>query len=260
MSPEEWERRVDLAAAYRLVHLFGWSDLIGTHLTARVPGPGDQFLINPYGFLFEEITASCLVKVDVAGNILSETAHHINPAGFVIHSAVHMARPDAACCIHTHTPAGVSVATQKAGLLPITQHALAVIASTAYHGYEGISMDRAEREAIARDLGPNNVLFLRNHGLLTVGRTVAEAFVWMYRAERACRMQLALQQSNAELVAIPDEVQRVTTRAQPLQQFRQGLPADRQARVAGAAAQAGPREPGVWGIARSEKRASGLDG
>jgi ribulose-5-phosphate 4-epimerase/fuculose-1-phosphate aldolase len=210
MTPEEWERRVDLAAAYRLVHLFGWSDLIGTHLTARVPGPGDQFLINPYGFLFEEITASCLVKVDVEGNILSQTEHHINPAGFVIHSAVHMARPDAACCIHTHTPAGVSVATQKAGLLPLTQHALAVIASTAYHGYEGISMDRAERERIARDLGPNNVLFLRNHGLLTVGRTVAEAFVWMYRAERACRMQLALQQAGAELVPIPEEVQRTT--------------------------------------------------
>ena len=210
MSPAEWERRVDLAAAYRLVHLFGWSDLIGTHLSARVPGPNDRFLINPYGFLFEEITASCLVKVDVDGNIVSDTEHHINPAGFVIHSAVHMARPDVACCMHTHTQAGVGVATQKGGLLPITQHALAVIASTGYHAYEGIATDLRERETIGRDLGQNNVLFLRNHGLLTVGRTVGEAFIWMYRAERACRMQLAFQQSGAELMPIPEEVQRVT--------------------------------------------------
>ena len=210
MSPAEWERRVDLAAAYRLVHLFGWSDLIGTHLSARVPGPNDRFLINPYGFLFEEITASCLVKVDVDGNIVSDTEHQINPAGFVIHSAVHMARPDVACCMHTHTQAGVGVATQKGGLLPITQHALAVIASTGYHAYEGIATDLNERETIGRDLGQNNVLFLRNHGLLTVGRTVGEAFIWMYRAERACRMQLAFQQSGAELMPIPEEVQRVT--------------------------------------------------
>ncbi len=146
ISPEEWERRVDLAAAFRLVHLFGWSDLLATHLSARVPGPEHHFLINPFGLLFEEITASNLVKVDVDGNILSDTEYEINPAGFTIHSAVHMARPEAACCIHTHTQAGTSVATQKDGLLPITQHALAVIAQTGYHAYEGIATDLSERE------------------------------------------------------------------------------------------------------------------
>ncbi|KAB2913064.1 MAG: class II aldolase/adducin family protein [Hyphomicrobiaceae bacterium] len=210
MSPGEWQHRVDLAAAFRLVHLFGWSDLLATHLSARVPGPDDHFLINPFGLLFEEITASNLVKVDVEGRILSETEYDINPAGFTIHSAVHMARPDAACCIHTHTQAGTSVATQKGGLLPITQHALAVIAQTGYHDYQGIATDLAERDSIARDLGDNNVLILRNHGLLTVGRTVGEAWMWMYRAERACRMQIAFQQTGAELSPIPEEVQRVT--------------------------------------------------
>jgi ribulose-5-phosphate 4-epimerase/fuculose-1-phosphate aldolase len=210
ISPEEWERRVDLAAAFRLVHLFGWSDLLATHLSARVPGPEDHFLINPFGLLFEEITASNLVKVDVEGNILSKTDYDINPAGFTIHSAVHMARPEAACCIHTHTQAGTSVATQKGGLLPLTQHALAVIAHTGYHGYEGIATDLSERETIARDLARHNVLILRNHGLLTVGRTVGEAWMWMYRAERACRMQVAFQQTGAEAMPIPDAVQRVT--------------------------------------------------
>ena len=210
VSPEEWRMRVDLAACYRLVDLFGWSDLLGTHISARVPDQKDAFLINPYGLLFEEITASSLVKVDEAGNILSPTEHHINPAGFVIHSAIHMAKPEIACALHTHTPAGTSVATQKDGLLPLTQHALAIYAHVAYHGYEGIATDLSERERLVRDLGDANVLILRNHGLLTVGRTIAEAFVWMYRAERACRMQLAVQQSGAEPVEIPTEVQEVT--------------------------------------------------
>jgi len=209
-SPEEWAMRVDLAAAFRLVDVYGWSDLLGTHLSARVPGAGDQFLINPFGMLFEEITASSLVKVDVDGTILSETEYDINPAGFTIHSAVHMARPEVACVMHTHTQAGTGVASQRNGLLPITQHALAVIAHTGYHDYEGIATDLEERESIARDLAAHNVLILRNHGLLTVGRTVGEAFMWMYRAERACRMQLAFQQSGAELMPIPEEVQRVT--------------------------------------------------
>ncbi|GAB4230173.1 MAG: class II aldolase/adducin family protein [Methyloligellaceae bacterium] len=210
ISEAEWQARVDLAAAYRLVDLFGWSDLLGTHLSVRVPGEGHQFLINPYGLLFDEITASSLVKVDEKGNILSPTEYDINPAGFVIHSAVHMALPDIMCVMHTHTQAGVGVATQKQGLLPLTQHALAVIAVTGYHDYEGIATDPGERERIVRDLGDNRVLILRNHGLLTVGRSVAEAFVWMYRAERACRMQLAFQQSGAEPAEIPQEVQRVT--------------------------------------------------
>jgi ribulose-5-phosphate 4-epimerase/fuculose-1-phosphate aldolase len=210
ISDAEWEARVDLAAAYRLVERFGWSDLLGTHISVRVPDANDQFLINPYGLLFEEITASSLVKVDEEGNVLSETEYDVNPAGFVIHSAVHMALPEISCVLHTHTPAGVGVATQKQGILPLTQHALAVIAQTAYHDYEGIATDLEERERLVRDLGDNRILVLRNHGLLTVGRTVAEAFVWMYRAERACRMQLAFQQSGAEAMYIPEEVQRVT--------------------------------------------------
>jgi ribulose-5-phosphate 4-epimerase/fuculose-1-phosphate aldolase len=209
-SPEEWEMRVDLAAAYRLVDLYGWSDLLGTHLSARVPGPEDHFLINPFGLMFDEITASSLVKVDQEGNILSDSEYGINPAGFVIHGAIHMARQDVACVLHTHTKAGVGVATQKEGLLPLTQHALAVIAQTGYHDYFGIATDLAERESLVRDLGNNNVLIMRNHGLLTVGRTVGEAFVWMYRAERACYMQLSFQQSGAALNPIPEEVQRAT--------------------------------------------------
>lgn len=210
ISDAEWNARVDLAAAYRLVELYGWSDLLGTHISVRVPDAKDQFLINPYGLLFEEITASSLVKVDEDGNVLSETEYDVNPAGFVIHSAVHMALPDIACVLHTHTAAGTGVATQKQGILPLTQHALSVIAQTAYHDYEGLATDLDERERLVRDLGDNRVLVLRNHGLLTVGRTVAEAFVWMYRAERACRMQLAFQQAGAEAMEIPEEVQRVT--------------------------------------------------
>lgn len=210
MSEAEWETRVDLAAAYRLVDLFGWSDLLGTHLSARIPGAGDQFLLNPYGLLFEEITASSLIKVDDEGHLLSSSEYDINPAGFVIHSAVHMALPEASCVIHTHTQAGVGVATQKQGLLPLTQQALTVISSTAYHDYEGIATDLEERERLVRDLGSNNILVLRNHGLLTVGGSIAEAFVWMYRAERACRMQLAFQQAGAEAMEIPQEVQDVT--------------------------------------------------
>jgi len=222
VSPEEWAMRVDLAASYRLVDMFGWSDLLGTHISARVPGEENAFLINPYGLLFEEITASSLVKIDEEGKTLSPTEYRINPAGFVIHGAIHMARPDVACALHTHTPAGTSVATQKDGLLPLTQHALAVIAHTGYHGYEGIATDLSERERLVRDLGDNNVLVLRNHGLLTVGRTVAEAFVWMYRAERACRMQLAIQQAGAEVIEIPEEVQQVTVARNRLANSPQG--------------------------------------
>jgi len=222
ISDAEWQARVDLAAAYRLVEMFGWSDLLGTHISARVPDAENQFLINPYGLLFEEITASSLVKVDEEGNVLSPTEYDVNPAGFVIHSAVHMALPEMSCVLHTHTPVGTGVATQKDGLLPLTQHALAVIAVTAYHDYEGIATDLDERERIVRDLGDNRVLVLRNHGLLTVGRTVAEAFVWMYRAERACRMQLAFQQSGAEAKPIPEDVQRMTIERNRLANSPQG--------------------------------------
>jgi len=204
---DEWAMRVNLAAAFRLVDLFGWSDLLATHLSARVPGSDDHFLINPFGLTFDEVTASSLVKVDPDGKVLSPTPFAINPAGFVIHSAVHMARPEAAAVMHTHTQAGVSIATQKAGLLPLTQHALAVIAHTGDHDFAGIATDLSERERLAADLADHNVLILRNHGLLTVGRTVGETFMWLYRAERACRMQLAFQQSGAEPMEIPRTVQ-----------------------------------------------------
>ena len=210
VTDAHWAARVDLAAAFRLVDLFGWSDLLGTHLSARVPDAPDRFLINPYGTLFEEITASCLVEVDEDGGEHSPSEFGINPAGFTVHSAVHMARADAGCVIHTHTAAGVGVAAQETGLLPLTQHALAVLAHTGYHDYEGIAFDHGERARLAADLGRNNVLVLRNHGLLTVGRTVGEAFMWMYRAERACRFQLAFQQAGAAARDIPEEVQGVT--------------------------------------------------
>lgn len=200
---DEQDMRINLAAAFRLVDLYGWSDLLATHLSARVPGTHDQFLINPFGVMFDEMTASALVKVDMEGNILSDTNYPINPAGFTVHSAVHMMREDVDCVIHTHTAAGLGVATQKDGLLPLTQQSLAVMAHSGYHDYEGIAFDLAERETMGRDLGDNNVLFLRNHGLLTVGKMVGEAFMWMYRAERACKFQLAFQQAGAEATEIP---------------------------------------------------------
>ena len=209
-SAEEWAVRVDLAAAYRLVDMLGWSDGTGTHISARVPGPEDHFLLNPYGMLFDEITASSLIKVDLDGNALTESEYPVNPAGFTIHSAVHMSNPETICVLHTHTTAGTSVATQKNGLLPINQHALQILFTTAYHDYEGPATDHDERARIVNDLGDNKVLVLRNHGLLTVGRTVGEAFVWMYRAERACKMQLAFQQCGAELHPISEEIQKVS--------------------------------------------------
>jgi len=221
-SPEEWAIRVDLAAAFRLVEVYGWSDMLATHLSARVPGGEDHFLINPFGLMFEEITASCLVKVDAHGAILSQTQYSINPAGFTIHSAVHMNKPEIACVMHTHTQAGVGVATQKDGLLPLTQHALAVIAAAGYHDYEGIATDLDERDRIASDLGDNKVLILRNHGLMSVGATVGEAFMWMYRAERACRMQLAAQQSGVELMPIPEHVQQTTIERNRFENSAQG--------------------------------------
>jgi len=210
ISEAEWQMRKDLAACFRLVDLYGWSDLIATHLSARVPDADDQFLINPFGLTFDEITASLLMKADEDGNLLNQSNYDMNPAGFVIHSAVHMARPEVACVIHTHTQAGVGVATQKNGLLPLTQQSLAVLATTSYHEYEGIAFDMSERERLAQDLGNNNVLFLKNHGLLTVGNTVGEAFMWMYRAERACRFQLAFQQAGVEATKISEEMQKIT--------------------------------------------------
>ena len=210
ISKTEWQTRVDLAACFRLVDMYGWSDMLATHLSARIPGTDDHFLINPVGMMFDEMTASSLVKVDIDGNVLSDSEFGINPAGYTIHSAVHMGREDAGCVMHTHTAAGLGVATQQGGLLPLTQMALAVIAQTSYHDYEGPAIDLGERDRLIADLGENNVLVLRNHGLLTVGRTVSEAFVWMFRAERACRFQLSFQQAGAAAIEIPKAVQDIS--------------------------------------------------
>jgi ribulose-5-phosphate 4-epimerase/fuculose-1-phosphate aldolase len=183
--------RVDLAAAYRLVALYGWDDIIFTHISARVPGPEHHFLINPYGLMFEEITASSLVKIDLDGKPVGDQQHvRVNPAGFTIHSAIHEAREDAGCVIHLHTPDGTAVATSKEGLQPLNQTAQLVIGDLAYHDYEGVALDHDERPRLQQDLGTKNLLLLKNHGTLTVGRTCAEAFLRMYFLERACTMQV----------------------------------------------------------------------
>jgi ribulose-5-phosphate 4-epimerase/fuculose-1-phosphate aldolase len=205
VSPEEWAVRVDLAAAYRLVARFGWEDLVFTHITARVPGTADQFLINPYGVFFDEITASSLVKIDVQGHKVQDSPFPVNPAGFVIHSAIHAARHDARCVLHTHTLNGVAVSAQRAGLLPISQHSVAVIASLGYHDFEGPALNDDEKPRLVADLGTSTSLILRNHGLLTVGETVADAFVSMYYLETSCAIQVRAQ-AGGELVTVPKEI------------------------------------------------------
>jgi len=202
VSPEEWQTRVDLAACYRLIAMYGWDDLVFTHISARVPGPDDHFLINAYGLLFEEMTASSLVKVDLDGNIVLDTPYVINPAGFTIHSAVHAARKDAGCVLHTHTRAGVAVSAQKAGLLPISQISLLPCAALSYHDYEGIALNEDEKPRLVADLGTNPFLILRNHGLLTVGPTIPDAFLFMYALETACQVQLAAQSGGGELIEV----------------------------------------------------------
>jgi len=196
-TPEEWQTRVDLAAAYRLVALFHWDDLIYTHISARVPGQGHAFLINPYGMMFDEITASSLVKVDIDGRKLDDSPFPVNPAGFTIHSAVHAARDDAQCVLHTHTLNGVAVSAQRDGLLPISQHSIFVLASLAYHDYEGVALRDDEKPRLVRDLGRANYLMLRNHGLLTVGQTIADAFQAMYFFEASCAIQVRAQAGGA---------------------------------------------------------------
>ena len=193
VSPEEWQLRVDLAACYRLVAAYGWSDLIFTHISARIPGPEHQFLINPYGLLFEEITASSLIKIDQAGNKLSTSEHPVNPAGFVIHSAVHAVREDAACVLHTHTRAGVAVSAQACGVLAISQQSTFVLASLGYHSYEGVALRDDEKPRLQADLGAAKHLMLRNHGLLVVGSSIPEAFLLMYNFESTCQIQIAAQ-------------------------------------------------------------------
>ncbi|MCU0868426.1 MAG: class II aldolase/adducin family protein [Burkholderiales bacterium] len=206
VSDAEWQVRVDLAAAYRLVAMFGWDDLVFTHLSARVPGPHEHFLINPYGAFFDEITASSLVKIDLDGRPVLDTPFPVNAAGFTIHSAVHAARHDVGCVIHTHTVAGVAVATQAGGLLPVTQQATIVAASLGYHDYEGIALRDDEKPRLVAALGRNTFLILRNHGLLTVGPTVADAFLAMYTLQRACEIQIAAQAGGGPLVPVDPAV------------------------------------------------------
>ncbi|MDQ6685307.1 MAG: class II aldolase/adducin family protein [Pseudomonadota bacterium] len=205
VSAEEWKTRVDLAAAYRLVAHFYWDDLVFTHITAKVPG-SEHFLINPYGLMFDEITASSLVKIDIEGKVQQETTFPINPAGFTIHSAVHAARHDAACVMHTHTLNGVAVSAQKRGLLPISQQSIFVVGNLGYHDYEGVALRDDEKPRLVQSLGENNFLMLRNHGLLTVGPSVAAAFQAMYLFESSCAIQIrALAGGNlaeGELTAI----------------------------------------------------------
>lgn len=201
-SDVEQKLRVDLAACYRLVALYGWDDVVFTHISVRLPGPEHHFLINPYGMLFDEITASSLVKVDSAGNKLEESPYPVNPAGFVIHSAVHAVREDITCVLHTHTPAGIAVSAQKDGLLPISQQATIALASLGYHTYEGIALRDDEKPRLQADLGTNMGLILRNHGLLTVGASVADAFLYMYNLQSACEIQVGAQSSGRELVHV----------------------------------------------------------
>ncbi len=205
VSAEEWAVRVDLAACYRMVAFFGWDDLIFTHISARVPGTHD-FLINPYGLMFDEMTASNLVRVDLEGNKTLASPYEINPAGYTIHSAIHAARDDAYCVLHLHTMQGIAVSCQKAGLLPISQQASIVVQSLSYHDYEGIALNPDEKSRLQANLGRTRNLMLRNHGLLTVGRSVADAFLAMYTFQRACEIQVFAQGNGAELLQIPQSV------------------------------------------------------
>jgi ribulose-5-phosphate 4-epimerase/fuculose-1-phosphate aldolase len=210
VSAAEWKLRVDLAAAYRLVALFGWDDLVFTHISAAVPGAdGDhsgEFLINPYGMMFDEITASSLVKVDAQGKKLDDSPFEVNPAGFVIHSAVHAARHDVGCVLHVHSVNGIAVSAQKAGVLPLSQHSIFVLDSLGYHDYEGVALRDEEKPRLVADLGDKTYLMLRNHGLLTVGRSVAEAFQAMYFFETTCMIQVRAQAGGGELIAVPRDI------------------------------------------------------
>jgi ribulose-5-phosphate 4-epimerase/fuculose-1-phosphate aldolase len=205
VSAEEWKARVDLAALYRLVALHGWDDMIFTHISARIPGPEHHFLINPYGMFFEEITASSLVKIDLEGNILHETPHIIHPAGFTLHSAIHAAREDAMFVMHLHSDQGVAVASQKEGLLPLSQHALVVMPSLAYHDYEGLAFNLDERERLVADLGDKFVMLLRNHGTLSVGSTAAACWIGMFYLERACKQQVMALSASCDGVLLAPE-------------------------------------------------------
>ena len=206
VSPEEWQQRVDLAACYRLVAHYGWDDLIFTHISARIAGPEHNFLINPYGMTFDEVTASSLVKIDLEGRKIMDSPYEINPAGFTIHSAIHAAREDAKCVLHTHSINGVAVSATRGGVLPISQQSIFVLSSLAYHDYEGVALHEGEKPRLVRDLGDKTFFMLRNHGLLTVGSSIAEAFVWMYLFEAACTIQVRAQAASSELIPIDQKI------------------------------------------------------
>ena len=206
VSDAEWQQRVDLAACYRLVALYHWDDLVFTHISGRVPGPEHHFLLNPYGMLFEEITASSLVKVDLQGKKVMESPYEINPAGFTIHSAIHAGREDAKSVLHIHSLNGIAVSAQKAGVLPISQQSTFVLASLAYHDYEGLALNEDEKPRLVRDLGNKNFLMLRNHGLLTAAESIPDAFLFMYLFEAACAIQVRAQALGAELIPIDPRI------------------------------------------------------
>ena len=216
VSAEEWQLRCDLAACYRLVAHYGWSDLVFTHISARVPGPEHHFLINPYGLMFDEITASSLVKVDKDCNKLIDSPFPVNPAGFVIHSAVHEARDDVQCVLHTHTRAGVAVSAQAGGILPISQQSTFVLAALGYHDYQGVAFRPEEKPSLQADLGLNTFLMLRNHGLLTVGKTIADAFLNMYVFESTCQIQVSAQ-AGGKLVEVDPRIVAGTAQAMRVQ-------------------------------------------
>jgi ribulose-5-phosphate 4-epimerase/fuculose-1-phosphate aldolase len=206
VTETEWQLRVDLAACYRLVAHFGWDDLIFTHISARLPGPEHHFLINPYGMTFDEVTASSLVKIDLEGKKLMDGPYEINPAGFVIHSAIHAAREDVRCVLHTHSLNGVAVSATKNGVLPISQQSIFVLSSLAYHDYEGVALHEGEKPRLVRDLGDKSFLMLRNHGLLTAAPTIADAFLLMYTFESACAIQLRAQAASSELIPVDPKI------------------------------------------------------
>lgn len=220
VSETEWQIRCDLAALYRLVAYHRWTDFIYTHLSARLPGPDHHFLINKYGVNFHEMRASDLVKIDVDGNVVEEgdiSGKRVNAAGFTIHSAIHMAREDLMCVVHTHTSAGIAVSAQKDGLLPISQHSMKFYGRIAYHGYEGIALDLNERERLVADLGQHKAMILRNHGLLVGGTSIAEAFHMIYMLERSCAAQVDALSGGREIILPPEEV-----RLHTAEQFRKG--------------------------------------
>ena len=203
VSEQEWQLRTDLAACYRIIAHYGWDDLVFTHISARVPGPDAHFLINPYGMFFEEVTASSLVKVNLQGEKVMDSEFDINPAGFNIHSAVHEAREDAHCVLHLHTSAGVAISALEEGLLPLSQQSLFPLSGLSYHAYEGIALNPEEKQRLVSDLGETNFMILRNHGLLTCGATIADAFLFMFVLQRACEIQLQAQSTGRPLVSIP---------------------------------------------------------